>query len=44
MDEVRLWSVVRTQAEIIGSMRSKLAGTEPNLVAYWRFDDEVRAS
>jgi len=39
MDEVRIWNVVRTEAEIAATMRQRLTGREPRLVAYWRFDD-----
>ena len=37
--EVRVWNKVRTQAEIAASMGSRLTGSEPGLVAYWRLDD-----
>ena len=39
MDEVRIWNVVRTEAEIAATMHQRLTGNEPGLVAYWRFDD-----
>jgi hypothetical protein len=39
MDEVRIWNVVKTAAEITASMHQRLVGTEPNLVGYYRFDD-----
>lgn len=38
--EVRLWNEVRTQAEIQENMHTLLAGTETNLSAYFRFDEE----
>lgn len=39
MDEVRVWSRVRTAVEIGGSMFRRLAGNEPGLSGYWTFDD-----
>ena len=39
IDEVRVWKTVRTQAEIQGSMDKHLTGSEPNLVAYYPFDE-----
>ena len=38
MDEVRVWSVARTQAEIQGAIDVELAGSEPNLEAYYDFN------
>jgi hypothetical protein len=44
IDEVRVWNVARTQAQILGSMGFRLAGNEPGLVGYWRFDDGAGSS
>ena len=38
MDEVRLWSTVRTQAEIRNYMHNPLYGNEAGLVAYYNFN------
>ncbi|WP_437931606.1 LamG-like jellyroll fold domain-containing protein [Sorangium sp. So ce291] len=37
--EVRLWDRARTEAEIRANMRRRLAGTEPNLLAYYPLDE-----
>lgn len=37
--EVRLWSTVRTAAEIQQAMNAQLSGREENLLAYWPLDD-----
>jgi len=39
MDEVRLWSVAKTPADILRDMNVVLKGTETGLVAYYRFDE-----
>lgn len=38
LDEARVWSVVRTPAEIKETMHKQLLGNEPGLVAYWDFN------
>ena len=35
MDEIRMWKVARTEAEIFADMNKKLSGNEENLVAYY---------
>ena len=40
IDEVRIWEIEKTQAEIREKMCSKLTGNEPGLRAYYRFDGE----
>lgn len=39
MDEVRIWSNARSQAEIRANMYQELEGNEDNLVAYYKFDE-----
>lgn len=39
IDEVRVWNVTRSQAEIQATMKSQLKGNEPGLMAYWKFDE-----
>lgn len=39
IDEVRLWNIERTQAEIQGAMSVGLFGDESGLVGYWSFED-----
>ena len=38
LDEVRLWNVARSQAEIQSSMNGILVGSEPGLAGYWPLD------
>jgi signal transduction histidine kinase/DNA-binding response OmpR family regulator/ligand-binding sensor domain-containing protein/protocatechuate 3,4-dioxygenase beta subunit len=38
MDEVRVWNVERTRAQIRQDMFQRLAGNEPGLVGLWDFD------
>ena len=39
IDELRVWSVFRTADQIKANMRVHLKGTEPGLVAYYKFDE-----
>lgn len=39
MDEVRIWNEIRTAEQIEISSHSNLTGTEPELVASWKFDE-----
>ncbi len=41
IDEVRIWSVTRTQAQIQSSMLSQLAGTTANLNGYWKLNNAL---
>lgn len=40
MDEVRVWNVARSAADLLASMNGVLdAAANPNLVGYWRFEE-----
>ena len=39
LDDLRVWSSVRSVGEIRRNMYQQLKGSEPNLVGYWDFDD-----
>lgn len=39
IDEVRIWNIARTQAQIQAAMNSRLVGDEPGLMGYWPFDE-----
>jgi hypothetical protein len=41
MDEVRIWTKVRTEAEIRESMCHKLQGNEQDLLAYYRMNEQA---
>ncbi len=40
IDEVRVWNVARTQAEIAANLFTPLSGKEAGLVGYWRFEEQ----
>jgi hypothetical protein len=44
MDEVRVWSVFRSEADIKRDMKVKLKGTEAGLVAYYNLDEGTGTS
>ena len=39
IDDVRIWDVARSQTEIQQNLGHPLSGAEPNLLAYWKFDE-----
>ncbi|MFM6633136.1 MAG: LamG-like jellyroll fold domain-containing protein [Microcystis panniformis] len=41
MDEVRVWNIARTQAEIQANLSQKLTGKEQGLVGYWNFEESA---
>ncbi|MCA2620215.1 MAG: cadherin domain-containing protein, partial [Microcystis sp. M040S2] len=41
IDEVRVWNVTRTQAEIQANLNQKLSGNEQGLVGYWNFEESA---
>lgn len=41
MDEVRVWNVARSAAEIAAEFQRELNGDEPGLVAYWNFEGNL---
>jgi hypothetical protein len=43
IDEVRIWNVARTQAEIQATMNTELCVLPPGLIAYYTFDEGVAA-
>lgn len=39
MEEVRIWNIARTEQEINDNMDAELAGSEPNLIRYYKFNE-----
>jgi hypothetical protein len=39
IDELRIWSLARSQSQILEDMHRQLAGDEPGLAAYWNFNE-----
>jgi len=39
IDELRIWNVARSAADITRTMHTTLAGNEAGLVGYWKFDE-----
>lgn len=44
IDDVRVWHVARSAAEIASSYRSAFVSAPPGLIANWRFDERTGAS
>jgi hypothetical protein len=42
LDEVRIWSVMRTEEEIRANLFQRLTGNEPGLAGLWNFDNPVQ--
>lgn len=40
IDEVRIWSIARTEQDLQDSLYISLTGSEPGLIGYWQFDEE----
>ena len=38
-DEIRIWNIAKSTAEIQSTMNTSLSGDEEGLVGYWNFDD-----
>jgi hypothetical protein len=41
MDDVRIWTTIRTASEISNNMNKELAGNEANLVGYWKLNNSL---
>jgi hypothetical protein len=41
IDEVRVWSGVKTQAQLVANSMTKYSGTEPGLLAYYSLPKET---
>jgi hypothetical protein len=41
LDETRIWSTTRTDAEILANYQKSLTGTETGLLAYYKYDEGV---
>ena len=39
LDEIRVWDVARTQAEIQSNMGIQLSGSEQGLIGYWQYNE-----
>src|SRR5438093_5062654 len=41
MDEVRVWNTSRSPAQIRDTLNQRITGTEPGIIAYYRFDENA---
>ena len=44
IDELRIWNVARSDAEITATMKQRLTGKETGLVVYYTFDEGTGTS
>ena len=44
LDDVRVWNVARSAAQISASMNAELSGSETGLVGYWKFNSNAADS
>lgn len=44
IDDVRVWNIARTASEIANNYQAELAGNEPGLVGYWKFNNDLNDS
>lgn len=44
IDDIRIWNVVKTGAQILANMSAELNGTESNLQAYWKLNNALTDS
>jgi hypothetical protein len=44
IDDVRIWTVAKTQAQLAASASTELVGNESGLVAYWKFNNAATDS
>jgi hypothetical protein len=44
IDDVRIWNVARTETEIQSNFQRRLTGSEPGLLAYFKFDESSGTS
>lgn len=44
IDDLRVWNVARTQAQISGDRKKELVGNEAGLVAYWKFNEPTSST
>ncbi|MDY7055163.1 tetratricopeptide repeat protein [Limnospira fusiformis] len=43
MCDLRIWSIARTQDEILADLDKEITGSEPGLVWHWKFNESLKA-
>lgn len=41
IDEVRIWNVQRSEQQIADNYKNELVGSEPGLIGYWQFENDL---